>query len=511
MTDMAVGVSARDFGWRYAGRSKWAFRNVDLEIAPGERVLIAGGSGVGKSTLLRALAAIGDEAESAQTAGTIKYRRGSREIAAVDVGQQVGLMMQDPETNLILTKVGDDVAFGLENAQVDRAAIWPRVERSLGVVGFPYGLERPTSALSGGEKQRVALAGLLVRKPGLLILDEPTANLDAEGAAMTVGALQEVLADSGSTLVLVEHRLADVVDLVDRIVVLQPEGILFDGPTAEVLRSRGSELADLGVFVPGVELLPGSRPRIQRNRPYMAGIVTRSPATPETAVLTARDVVIRRVKKGPPVVDGVSLRASRSTAVAVMGPNGAGKSTLARALGGLMRPSQGSVTAAGSDKPLHRYRSRDLCRVVGSVFQEPEHQFVATSARAELAIGARASGLPRRQAWERADLLLDELHLEDVARANPYTLSGGEKRRLAVGAALAGGPGALVLDEPTFGQDLNTWRATVELLIRQLDDQRALVVVTHDAELVKALGAVEYRMTRGRLRLDVEETGGDPL
>lgn len=478
-----VGIDVVGFGWRHASRNRWALRDVSFTVEPGERVLIAGPSGGGKSTLLRALAGIAARDTAAETEGEIRYRASRHPLDPGGARARSGFLMQDPESNLIMPRVGDDIAFGLENARVPQGEIWQRVRAALGDVGFRYGLDRPTSALSGGEKQRVAFAGALARRPGLLILDEPTANLDPAGAREVVASLADVIGQTGITLVLVDHRLDQIMDLVDRVVVLRDGGIVLDAPLERALASDARVLTESGIFIPGGVVSAG-------------GPAANSPG--QAPVVRAEDVIIVRGPTRQPAVDGVSVGVGSGAALALLGPNGAGKSTLARALGGLLRPTSGRALAAGERRPLHRVPSRKLARLVGSVFQEPEHQFVAGSVSAEVEVGARAVGQSNAAAKATARQILERLHLDALAASNPFTLSGGEKRRLAVGAALAGEPAALILDEPTYAQDAITWAATVDLLREQLGEGRAMIVVTHEDPLVRALGAERVELREGR-------------
>lgn len=477
-------VKINKFGWRHPGRARWALRDVTLDIDAGQRVLIAGASGSGKSTLLRCIAGLVDAEDAAESTGSINYFTSGSACDVLAARRNIGLMMQDPETNLLLTRVGDDVAFGLENASIPTAAIWPRVHQALEEVGFRYSIDRPTSALSGGEKQRVGLAGSLVREPKLLILDEPTANLDPAGARLTVNALTEVIDRSQSTVIMVEHRLPDVYDLIDRIVLLSPEGILADGEPADVLANKRQLFDNSGIFVPGWQ-----PPQPARTTPAGNDIV-----------LSAHAVSVVRGAQQSHALDSVSLDIVAGSVTAIVGHNGAGKSTLARVLGGLLKPTTGSATTRGMRQPLHKLPAKKLATVVGSVFQEPEHQFVARTVATELTAGARAVGLGKAEAHARAHSLLDQLGLTHLADANPYTLSGGEKRRLAVAAALVANPPVLILDEPTFGQDANSWSTVAKLLCDQNGAGTALVIVTHDQHLVDYLGAKVVTLTDGRVR-----------
>ncbi|WP_246274808.1 ABC transporter ATP-binding protein [Phytohabitans houttuyneae] len=457
-------MRAKGFGWRHAGRKAWAVRGLDLRIERGERVLLLGPSGAGKSTLLAALA------------GLLAADSGERE-GTVEVDGRVGIVFQDPETQIVMARAGDDVAFGLENHAVPREEIWRRVDEALARVGFPYGRDRSTAALSGGEQQRLALAGALALRPEVLLLDEPTANLDPAGADLVRGALRDAL-DPDTTVVLVEHRVAEALPLVDRVVVLEPGGgIRADGPPDEVFAGHGDRLAAEGVWVPGHPVAP-----------------RRAGAPPGEGLLAAEKATIRD-RLAP--VDFL-VREGESTAV--LGPNGTGKSTLALLLGGLLKPDGGRVAAtaalAGADAATapHRWRAPALARRIGSVFQDPEHQFVTSTVYDELALGPRRTGSPDEAVKSTVDDLLARLRLERLAGANPYTLSGGEARRLSVATALAAAPALLVLDEPTFGQDRRTWIELVDLLAGLRDAGRAIVTVTHDADFVAALADRTLRL-----------------
>ncbi|WP_269859519.1 ABC transporter ATP-binding protein [Streptomyces sp. RPT161] len=456
-------VRLRGFGHRHAGRRRWAVRGVDLEIRHGERVALLGPSGAGKSTLLAALAGLlpPDSGE----------REGSIEIDGLDPREarpRTGIVFQDPQSQLVMERAGDDVAFGLENRGTPPDRIPALVDAALRRVGFPYGPHRSTGALSGGEQQRLALAGALVTRPGLLLLDEPTANLDPAGAAL----VRQVLAGiEDTTQIIVEHRIAELAGQLDRVIVLEPGGgIRADGPPEQVFARHGDQLAADGVWVP--------------DHPVLA-----HPArlTPGDDLLRAESLSYRPVLRdlGP-----VTVRAAE--ALAVLGPNGAGKSTLALLLGGLLTPSGGRITAtgelAGADAatPPHKWRAPALARRIGSVFQNPEHQFVTAKVRDELALGAaRPDGI---------DELLQRLRLDALAEANPHTLSGGEQRRLSVATALAAAPRLLILDEPTFGQDRRTWAELVALLAQLRDEGHGIVAVTHDADFLTALDARELRL-----------------
>jgi energy-coupling factor transport system ATP-binding protein len=477
-----VAIEARGWGWRHGGRRAWALRGVDLRIEPGERVLLLGPSGAGKSTLLAGLAGLLEGGES----------EGELLLDGQDprsVRERSAIVFQDPGSQLVMSRAGDDVAFGLENRCVPPEAIWPRVDAALVGVGFPYTRGQPVDALSGGEQQRLALAGALALDPGLLLLDEPTANLDPAGAGLVREALRLAFAQRPITTILVEHRLDEALALVDRAVVLQAGGgVVADGRPADIFEQRGDELAAAGVWVP--------------NRP-LARPPGRSRPGPE-AILTATALTYRYPGTTSSVLSEVHVELRSSEALAVTGPNGSGKSTLALLLGGLLRPSAGAVTAtgpllpSGGDPSIGRWPARSLAARIGSVFQDPEHQFLTGRVVDELALGPIRTGLSPEAALQAAQELMARLHLSQLAAANPFTLSGGEKRRLSVATALASQPAVLILDEPTFGQDRRTAVELLELLGGLRDRGAAICFASHDAGFVAALADRTLQLEHGR-------------
>lgn len=501
----AARIDFDGWGWRYADRDAWAVRGVDLTIEPGERVAIVGPSGAGKSTLLRAVAAVLPD-EPDDTDDTAASAQGSVLVDGVDpraVRGRVGLVMQDPEAHTVMSRVGDDVAFGCENAGVPPAEIWERVVSALEVVGLDLPLERSTAVLSGGQRQRLALAGVLAMRPGALVLDEPCANLDPAGVSQVHDAVRALLDETGATLLVVEHRIGTWLDLVDRLVLLEPAGgVVADGVPAEVLASHGAALTAAGVWVPGSEPARGAaRTRHGSARAPLgeagdgadAEVGGEPGAEPGAELLVTRALGTARVKRHR-VGSGIDLDVRAGQVLAVTGPNGVGKSTLGLTLAGLLRPADGELRATAvlrdgaGDTPV-AWTSRQLAARIGTVFQDPEHQFVARTVREELAVGPRALGRP--DVDERVDELLDAFGLAHLADANPFTLSGGEQRRLAIGTVVAARPPVIVLDEPTSGQDRATWQAVVDRLGALADEGTAIVAITHDRDLVRALDADE--------------------
>lgn len=476
-------VRARDWGWRHAGRRRWAVAGLDIEIEPGERVLLLGASGSGKSTLLRGLAGVLGDAEDGEMLGELTIDG----MPPADARGRAGLVLQDPDAQVILARVGDDVAFACENLGVPRDEIWRRVDAALDAVGLDVGRDHSTAQLSGGQKQRLALAGVLAMQPGLLLLDEPTANLDPAGVAEVRDAVITGAEASGATVVIVEHRVDVWVGAVDRVVVLGARGgLLADGAPDPVFRDHEVSLTEAGVWVPGVRVGIDARPR----------------ATTAHILLDAHSLAVGRrpfgAKRASVAASGLDAMVAEGRALAVTGPNGAGKSTLAMTLAGLLPPVSGYLGAtdalrgeadvlreAGPEP--HTWTSRQLLTRIGTVFQSPDHELLTTRVRDEIAVGPRALGYSDADIAARIDPLLERLRLSRLAAVNPFTLSGGEKRRLTVAAALATRPRMLVLDEPTYGQDARTWRELVDLIDDVRAEGTAVVIVSHDRAIVDTL------------------------
>ena len=493
-------VCARGWGWRHAGRKNAALSGVDLDIAPGERVLVLGPSGSGKSTLMGGLAGLLGGAEEGEATGTLTVDG----VAPAEARGRVGLLMQDPEAQVVLARVGDDVAFGMENLGVAREEIWPRVENSLEAVGLSVPLDHSTTELSGGQKQRLALASILAMGPGLLLLDEPTANLDPSGVAEVRAAVEKVVERTGATVVVVEHRVDVWASLVDRVIVVADGAIAADGPLDEVLAQQGDALRERGIWLPGDDVAAEVGP------------------APEVPLASSEAAPIARVTDltigydaSAPVRSGIDLTIERGVSTCIVGANGAGKSTFALTLAGLLPPLEGTVeveTSDGTAGDPHEWSSKQLLGRMSMVFQEPEYQFLAATVAEELAIGPRAAGMSDEEIAPLVDEHLEALGLTKLARANPMTLSGGEKRRLSVATALISAPELLILDEPTFGQDRGTWLGLVRLLRAALERGVTLVSITHDPAFVAAMGQRVVDLgqvgTRGATAADSDDEAG---
>jgi len=492
-------VDVTGLTWRPYGRPQPILRDLDLRIEPGERVLLAGPSGSGKSTLLRGLAGLLLTADAGELSGSVRVDGEDPQARA----GLVGLVLQDPGAGVVAASLGRDVAFGLENLGMPPEQMPEPVAAALRAVRLDpsRGFEptAPTSALSGGELQRLALAGALAMAPRVLLLDEPTAMLDAESAGVVRAVVEEAARERRLTLVVVEHRLGPWLPLVDRLVVIGADGgIVADGAPADVVDEHGNSLAAQGIWVPGI---PDPEPLDIVLAPKGRAVEHGAP------VSEARGVSVRHTSRSMSgrervvtAVRDADLTIEAGSAVALVGPSGSGKSSLLAALGGLTAPAAGRVELAGAPAgmPPHRLSSPELARRVAWVPQWSSAALVTRTVGEEVLVTARATGVDDELARERAEVLLERLGLAGLEARDPRLLSGGEQRRLAVAAAVVHGPALVLADEPTVGQDRRTWAAVMGVLEAARREGVGLVVTTHDDGVMARADEI-VRMRAGRI------------
>jgi len=522
-------LRVHELGVTHDGEETPAPASVSFEVAPGEVVLLLGPSGSGKSTLTLTLNGLLPQSVPATVRGTVEVDGLDTQTTPVaELSTRVGMVFQDPDAQLVTGTLLDEVAFGPENLRMPVAEVLARAEAALRRVGLWERRAENPDRLSGGGRQRLAIACALAMGSPLLVLDEPTANLDPAGIEDVYAALAELVADRDRAILLVEHNLDAAVGFVDRVVVLDHDGRLaFDGGVDEVLRGKADALHDMGVWLPVSAIAalrlrragfaldplpltpdelhdaleaeagpthqasPGDTLGLAGARSATGARVSTQPSAStdaqlpaaelvEAPLISVRDLILRRGRTE--VLHGIDLEVPRGAFVAVVGANGAGKTSLIQALAGVVRPPKGAVHVDGLD--VGRADARTLSARIGFVFQNPEHQFIAHTVFDEIAHGLRLQHLPEDEVRARTEALLQRFGLTDKAASHPFLLSGGQKRRLSVGTALVAGAPVLVLDEPTFGQD----RARADELLSLLSELNAegttIVVVTHDMQLV---------------------------
>jgi len=524
-------IETRELRYRYRGHREWKPSGVTLDIGAGEFVLLLGPSGSGKSTLAKCFNGLIPYSVPGELEGTIEVcGRDTTEMSQADLAKQVGLVFQNPSLQFVTSTVETEIAFGLENLQVSPSEISKRIANALDTVGLS-GLEsRQIDTLSGGEKQRLAIACQLAMEPEILVLDEPTANLDPRGTEAVYGLLRELARDESRTIVLIEHQCESLVDAVDRTLVLDRDGgLLLDGTPETVFGENPQRLRHEGVWIPAVTRLalelrssgawPDSTPlpvtvdqatdplkdvltERQSVRPRLDSQPADGCGKPECSTSPSDRAAVRpdgatkspaldicglnarygTDEKSNPVLKDVELSVPDGSFLAVVGPNGAGKSTLAKHCIGVLSPPSGTVFVDGRD--VMTLPSREVSQKIGYVFQNPEDQFVTDSVWDELAYGLRQLDFDADEIKRRVKQTLKRFDLTGYADRNPFTLSHGEKRRLSVATMLVVGQDILIVDEPTYGQDRANADALMETLSELHDIGRTVIILTHDMRVV---------------------------
>ena len=481
--------------WQPLGADHPLLDDVNIEVDAGERVLLAGVSGAGKSTLLRAFAGVLEDHTPGQLSGEVTVGG----LPAAAGRGDVVLVGQQPFDSIVAETVGRDVAFGPENLGLPVAEIHDRTTEALELVDFPFRPGHPTAALSGGQAQRLALAGALAMKPDVLLLDEPGAMLDVPSATRLREAVNDVVASTGATLVVADHDIAGWNGIVERLVVIDSGRVLADGHFEDVLRAMGARLLGLGLWVPGAPDpepiavdLEGSTSRGAGEVVVQAQGITVDRRPPLT---------LRNNREAEPwrVLSDVDTELRQGELVVLNGDSGAGKSTLLAALLGTLPVASGEVRIGGDDPA--RLTSRQLASRAGWVPQFAEGLVVGDTVLSSLTATALALGGDREDVEARARRLLAAVGIDGMEDRHPLSLSGGEQRRLAVVSSVLHTPGVLLVDEPTVGLDRVTWAAVAGALLSAREAGIGVLVATHDDALT--------RLADRRIGLPSPPTGGE--
>jgi energy-coupling factor transport system ATP-binding protein len=506
--------------YTYPDQPAPALADFSVSLAAGEFVLVVGPSGAGKSTFLRSLNGLVPHFYGGRWAGRITVSgRDPVDLAPRGMAGLVGFVFQDPEAQFVVDTVEDELAFAMENFGVPPATMRKRVEEVLDQMGIVGLRARRISTLSGGEKQRVAIASVLAMQPEIVVLDEPTSQLDPQAAEEVLVSLRHLNEDLGLTIILSEHRLERVAQYADRVLWLPGLGV------APVLDEPRAVLAQLPLVPPLVELgrqlgwqplpltIKEGRTFARRLAPkleptssdiesanlqpsiFNPGNLQPSNLQPSTAVSVTG---VRYAYDGHRALRGVDLDVPRGQFLAVLGRNGSGKSTLLKQMVGLLRPDEGRVQVAGLD--TRRADLDEIIKHVGYVPQQPATLLFADTLAAELAFTRKAHGLPPDPAADRA--LLARLGLGDMAERDGRDLSGGEQQRAALAAILVAAPDIILLDEPTRGLDYEQKRSLAHLLLEMKAEGKTIIMATHDVELAAACADRVALMAEGQVVVD---------
>ena len=495
-------------GFRYRDRPEWALRDVSFEARAGEVLLVAGASGCGKTTLIRCLNGLIPRSYHGELEGQVHVRgQDTKGLSLAQISRLVGTVLQDPERQILGTKVLNEVAFGLENLGLSRAEILSTVDEALGRLGVLELRDRETFNLSGGEKQKVALAGVLAMRPQILLLDEPLASLDPASAEEALDLFRQ-LAGEGITLLIVEHRVEDVLRIrPDRVLFLEKGALEYDGGVEGMI----AHVDYREVKLPAPLIIEQLAGPARRESPAGArtGATTKPPVAPGPAELESEEGASTPLVRfedvsfgyeaGEPVLHDVSFEVHKGDVIAVLGPNGAGKTTLIKHAIGLLKPQEGHVLLGGRD--TREMSVAEIAHQLGYVFQSPSAMLFAPTVEEEIAFGPKNIGHPDEEVAADAAQALRLLNLEGLEKYPPLSLSFGQQKRVSIASILAMRSRILVMDEPTAGQDFYNYTQFMRSIVA-LPAFDAVLFITHDIDLAVVFANRVLVVNDGRLAAD---------
>lgn len=471
-----------NLSFKYRTRPELAIENISFDLKQGELLLIAGSSGCGKTTLARSINGLIPRSYRGERSGQVLlHGKDVAEMKIAEMAQVVGTLLQDPERQIVASNVYNEVAFGPENLGLPSAEIEVRVEQAMKRLKIEYLLERTTFNLSGGEKQKVALAGLLAMNPSILLLDEPLASLDPASAHEALEIFRS-LADEGKTIILVEHRVEDAIETrPDRLLYMEDGRIKYLGG----IRTLPKEIDHTQVKLPAEWVVQRIK---QEKKPASIPHVHKTEDSSEPLVVF-EDVSFRYDEEYPLILKDVNLTINRGDLIAVLGPNGAGKSTLVKHAIGLLKPTSGRVLVQGED--TRKMSVAQIARVLGYVFQSPTHMLYAPTVREELEFGPKNLQFQKDIIDKSVAESLNTVNLTGFEDYPPLGLSFGQQKRTTIAAVLAMHSKIMVMDEPTAGQDFANYTRFMDALCSASIDTRSILsanfestlFITHDVDL----------------------------
>ncbi len=514
-------IKIQNLTFSYAGSLEPVLKEINLTITDGEFVLLSGSSGSGKSSLVRCLNGLIPHFYGGRISGTVEVEGlVTINYSTAKLAIRVGLVFQDPENQLVTTDVEREIAFGLENLGLPRTEISKRLEEALDTVGIASLRYRSLHELSGGEKQKVAIASVLALKPQILVLDEPTSELDPQGAEDVLGIISRLNDELGLTVILVEHRLDRVIHLVDRLIVLDQGRIVADGQPAKIMRSQYEKLDKIGFGFPPLITLTQKLIKAGHQVNGLPLTVKEARTVLEAffrAVKKPSSRINKKINKKPPgipaieveklwfayqkepmVLKGIDLRLCQGEFIAVMGRNASGKTTLVKHFNGLLKPGKGKVLVNGQD--IKKLTVAELARQVGYVFQNPNDHLFADTVEEEIAFTLKSLGF--ENIATRVNNTLQRFNLTPYKKQYPRFLSGGEKQRVALASVLVAEPKVLILDEPTRGMDHGLKTSLMQFLKEYRQHGNTVIVVTHDVEMAAAHAERIILLSEGKVVVD---------
>ena len=489
--------------------------DINFELKAKENLLILGPSGCGKSTLTHCLNGLYPRELDGELTGDVFINTKSiDEFAHGEVSHSVGVVFQDPETQFCMFTVEDEIAFGLENKGILPTEMENIIDHVLELVNMTACKKRKITTLSGGQKQKLALACILAMEPDILVLDEPTANLDPVATLEFIETIHQLQKQKDFSLIIIEHQLDGWVSLIDRCMMLNNKGqIFYNGNLRDGINVHRHTLEQQGIWIPTPTKLALE---IEKDGDYtfdnlpltvdelaahpLPTTISSSRINRSNTRLALKAEELTWTKKSTTIINEIDINLYEGEFLTILGANGSGKSSLSKLIAGIEKPTKGSIHLY--EKSLNEWKERDLRTKIGYVFQNPEHQFITDSVYDEVAFSLRVRGLNEEDVKDRVSVILEQCQLTGFEQSHPYTLSQGQKRRLSVATMIVDNQSLLILDEPTFGQDANSTKQLLSLLKERNETGTSIVMITHDMEIVQQYADRIVVMEAGKIALD---------
>lgn len=486
--------------WFHEDNDKPIISNLSFQLDRGETMLLLGPSGSGKSTLTHCLNGIYPrELDGKMTGDVTIFGQSIHDAHPGTISKQVGVVFQDPESQFCMLTVEDEIAFGLENICTPPLEISRKIDEVIQMVDLIDDKHSVISSLSGGQKQKLALACVLALEPEILILDEPTANLDPQATQEFIKTIQTIKQKKSMGIIVIEHQLEGWVSFIDRSFILSKDGkCMYDGPLARIISDNKESVLEEGICLPKITKLVLtaaeqnkaayiSPPLTIKDTPSLVTYMDNSflektiPAAHQADIILSASRVTQN-KKQKRVLHQIDFDLYESSFVAIVGANGSGKTSLTKVLSGIETPTHGDILLC--QHPIRNWKEKLLRKEIGYVFQNPEHQFITDTVFDEIAYSLRLHPYSESYIEEKVHYTLVNCQLQGFEHRHPYSLSQGQKRRLSVATMIVDEQKILFLDEPTFGQDAASTLKLMQMLKERHAKGTSIIMVTHDMDIV---------------------------
>jgi energy-coupling factor transporter ATP-binding protein EcfA2 len=498
-------IQVQGLSYKPMGVDHFILKDINLDIYPGDFALLLGPPGCGKSMLTRCLNGIIPHLDEGELQGEVVVEgKNTRTSKIYEFATKIGMVFQNPDDQIVSLKVLDEVAWGVENLGLEHDEIKQRVFKFMDLLAISHLKDRLTFAISGGQKQKVSIASNLAMLQDVLVLDDPTTDLDPVCKMEVVQALRQLHQEMGKTLIVIEHDLSDLIEMANRMIIMEDGRVAHDGSPEELVTEHYDDLVRLGVNIH--QACPAHKEDafavlnnfVQDHRLPPAEARKQEHDKGE-AVISVRDLEFA-YQANMPILKGINFDIYQGEFVAIVGANGSGKSTLVNNFTGLLVPDKGQIIINGHD--TRKVKVSDLTQDIGYVFQNPDHQLFSNTVADEVGFSLKLRDVPPDEIEKRVTETLKFVQLDQFTQRHPYSLSRGQRQKLAVATALIHQPSVILLDEPTTGQDRHSLSGLLALMTRLNRQGNTTIMITHDMDIVAAYATRVLVMVDGQIMMD---------